>query len=89
MILVSPISELPILSEWQHCRQSDNRLTLGHPGNDPSTYLHDVGTCRATNVLATSMVGVRVGGEELGHQWIRGIGDRIVHGAINVPGKDV
>ena len=47
-------------------------------------YLDNVGTCRATSVLATSMVGVRVGGEELDHQWIQGIGDRIGHGAPNV-----
>ena len=74
MILVSPISEFPILSEW-HCRQSDNRLTLRHPGNNTSAYFDNVGTSGMTSVLATSMVGVQVDGEELWHRWIWGISD--------------
>ena len=38
--------------------QSDNRLTLRHPGNDASTYPDNVGTSGTTSVLATCMVGV-------------------------------
>jgi hypothetical protein len=30
------------------------------------------------------MIGVRVGGEELGHRWIWAIGDAIVHDALGL-----
>ena len=43
-----------------------------------------MGTSGLSCVLATAMIGIRVGGEQLGHGWIWGIDDGIVHGTFDV-----
>jgi len=43
-----------------------------------------LGTSGAPCVLTTAMIGIRVGGEELGHGWVWGIGDAIIHCALDV-----
>ena len=79
-----PASQAAIYSASVVDRALYNRLILGHPGNDASTYLDNVGTSGTTSVLATSMVGIQIGPKELGHQWIWEIGNGIVHSALDV-----
>jgi hypothetical protein len=54
------------------------------PGNNSRPDLDGVGTSGASCVLATSVIRIRIGGEELRHGWIWRIGDGIVHGTLDV-----
>ena len=59
-------------------------MKLRRPGDHTSTHLDHISTSRVTSILASTMVCIREHDKGLRLSRIRGIGNRVVNGTLNI-----
>ena len=78
------IGQLPCTWVSFSGRQGNDILELRRPGDHTSTHLDHISTSRVTSILAFTMVCIREHDKGLRLSRIRGIGNRVVNGTLNI-----